>query len=76
VTELKFEWDQNKAAQNLAKHGVSFLTAAAIFANEIVEGVDDREDSWPRGHGDLSIGLHVAERRRDPDHQRAEGEQT
>jgi uncharacterized DUF497 family protein len=37
VTELKFEWDQNKAAQNLAKHGVSFLTAAAIFANEIVE---------------------------------------
>ena len=44
MAELTFEWDQGKAALNLAKHGVSFLTAAAIFANEIVERVDDRED--------------------------------
>jgi uncharacterized protein len=44
VAELKFEWDEDKAAHNLAKHGVSFLTAAAIFANEIVERIDDRED--------------------------------
>ena len=44
MTELKFEWDQDKAAQNLAKHGVSFLTAAAIFANKIVERIDDWED--------------------------------
>ena len=41
MAELKFE---DKAEQNLAKHGVSFLTAAAIFANEIVERIDDRED--------------------------------
>lgn len=33
-----------KARANLAKDGVSFLTAAGIFANEIVERVDDRED--------------------------------
>jgi uncharacterized protein len=44
VAGLKFEWDEDKAAHNLAKHGVSFLTAAAIFANEIVERIDDRED--------------------------------
>ena len=44
MTEPRFEWDEDKAAQNLAKHGVSFLTAAAIFANEIVETIDDRED--------------------------------
>lgn len=44
MDELRFEWDEDKATQNLAKHRVSFLTAAAIFANEIIERVDDRED--------------------------------
>ena len=42
--ELEFEWDEEKARTNLAKHGVSFLTAAEIFANEIMERIDDRED--------------------------------
>ncbi|MBV8474279.1 MAG: BrnT family toxin [Hyphomicrobiales bacterium] len=51
--ELQFEWDEAKAAANLAKHGVSFLTAAAIFENEILERIDDRED-----YGELRfIGL-------------------
>jgi uncharacterized protein len=44
MDELQFEWDEDKAEQNLAKHGVSFLTAAEIFANEIIERIDDRED--------------------------------
>jgi uncharacterized DUF497 family protein len=44
MNELQFEWDEDKAAQKLAKHGVSFLTAAEIFANEIIERIDDRED--------------------------------
>ncbi len=39
-----FEWDEEKAATNLAKHKVSFLSAAEIFSNEIIERVDDRED--------------------------------
>ena len=42
--ELQFEWDEEKAAANLAKHGVSFLTAAELFSNEMIEKVDDRED--------------------------------
>lgn len=42
--ELEFEWDEKKAQTNLAKHGVSFLTAAEVFANEILERIDDRED--------------------------------
>ncbi len=42
--ELQFEWDEAKAAGNLFKHGVSFLTAAAIFDNEVLERIDDRED--------------------------------
>ncbi len=42
--ELEFEWDEDKAAVNVAKHRVSFLTAAEVFANEILERIDDRED--------------------------------
>ena len=42
--ELEFEWDETKAKGNLEKHGVSFLTAAAIFSNERLERIDDRED--------------------------------
>jgi uncharacterized protein len=43
-------WNSNssgtneKATVNLAKHRVSFLTAAEIFANEILERIDDRQD--------------------------------
>ena len=44
MDELQFEWDEDKAAVNLAKHGVSFLTAAEIFTSETVEKIDDRED--------------------------------
>ena len=42
--ELEFEWDEDKARINLEKHKVSFLTAAAIFLNERLERIDDRED--------------------------------
>ena len=42
--ELEFEWDEEKASSNLVKHRVSFLTAAEIFAYEIMERIDDRED--------------------------------
>jgi uncharacterized DUF497 family protein len=42
--DLEFEWDEAKARSNLKKHGVSFLTAAAIFSNERLERIDDRED--------------------------------
>lgn len=44
VVELEFEWDESKAEGNLKKHGVSFLTAAAVFSNERLERVDNRED--------------------------------
>lgn len=28
---MRFEWDPSKAAENLAKHGVSFAEAATVF---------------------------------------------
>jgi hypothetical protein len=42
--ELEFEWDETKAKINLEKHRVSFLTAAAIFLNERLERIEDREE--------------------------------
>jgi uncharacterized protein len=47
---IDFEWDDAKAASNLAKHGVSFPVAARIFDNIYLERVDDRED-----YGELRI---------------------
>lgn len=35
---------RGQAGPNVATHGVSFLIAAEIFAAEIIERVDDRED--------------------------------
>jgi hypothetical protein len=40
-----FEWDEIKGAENYAKHGVSFETAAKIFHDPFgIERLDDRED--------------------------------
>ena len=39
-----FEWDANKGAANLAKHGVSFDEAATVFAD--AQGLDGPD----RGH--------------------------
>lgn len=41
---MEFEWDEAKREQNLAKHGVDFERAAAIFAGPVIERVDDRQD--------------------------------
>lgn len=32
---LVFEWDTDKAARNLRKHGVSFSEAATVFLDEL-----------------------------------------
>jgi hypothetical protein len=39
----EFEWDDAKAAANLAKHGVSFEQARAAFGDAFaIDFVDDR----------------------------------
>lgn len=32
---MEFEWDPDKAARNLAKHGVSFVEAATVFGDPL-----------------------------------------
>jgi uncharacterized protein len=38
---MKFEWDDDKAALNLAKHGVSFMDATWVFEDPIALYRDD-----------------------------------
>ena len=44
IPNLTFEWDELKAGANLAKHGVSFVDAAQIFAGPILRVRDGRAD--------------------------------
>jgi uncharacterized DUF497 family protein len=46
---MKFEWDPAKAKANIARHGVSFETAQAVFADlQALELLDDstEEERW------------------------------
>ena len=38
---LSFEWDENKAKANLAKHGVSFEEAATVFGDPLSLTIPD-----------------------------------
>ncbi|HPE60353.1 MAG TPA: BrnT family toxin [Thiolinea sp.] len=47
---MEFEWDENKDHSNLRKHGVSFETAARVFADPFHVSIQDRiengEERW------------------------------
>jgi uncharacterized DUF497 family protein len=38
---LKFEWDEEKAASNLEKHGVSFQEASTVFKDTLSVTISD-----------------------------------
>lgn len=48
--KTRFEWDPDKAASNLRKHGVSFPVAARVFADPFAltepDRVEDGELRW------------------------------
>jgi uncharacterized DUF497 family protein len=45
MTNDAFEWDGTKAAENQAKHGVSFELAIQVFLDPFgIERLDDRAD--------------------------------
>ncbi|NJC86998.1 MAG: BrnT family toxin [Desulfuromonas sp.] len=47
MNELRFEWNDFKAAANLRKHGVSFEEALTVFYDEeAVEFYDDEHSEW------------------------------
>ena len=41
---MQFEWDENKNAQNLKKHGISFEEAQEIFDGIVFTAIDERFD--------------------------------
>lgn len=42
---MDFEWDRNKAARNLNKHGVSFQEAATMFGDSLALTFNDPDHS-------------------------------
>ena len=42
---MDFEWDPEKAARNLVKHGVAFADAATIFSDPLAITFDDPDHS-------------------------------
>ena len=42
---MQVEWDQEKAHENLAKHGVSFDEAATVFGDPLAVTIDDPDHS-------------------------------
>ena len=42
---MRFDWDKNKAASNLAKHKVSFEEAATVFGDSLSNTFDDPDHS-------------------------------
>ena len=43
--DLRFRWNTEKAAQNLAKHGVTFEEAATVFDDLLARILDDPDHS-------------------------------
>jgi uncharacterized DUF497 family protein len=42
---MKFEWDPDKAARNLKRHGISFAEATSAFGDPLSLTVDDPDHS-------------------------------
>lgn len=47
---MNFEWDEDKNSKNRTKHGISFQTAALVFADPMQVSIQDRvvgsEERW------------------------------
>ena len=56
--EIDFEWDENKAAINVAKHGVSFEDAATVFDDRYARKMADPDHSGAEDRFVL-LGLDV-----------------
>jgi uncharacterized DUF497 family protein len=52
---LRFEWDEEKAAANRQKHGVSFEEGVTIFCDPLSISIDDPDHS-ANEQRDIDIG--------------------
>lgn len=53
---MKFEWDSDKAAANVRKHGVDFVEASTLFGDPLELTIPDPDHSLGEARF-LSVGL-------------------
>lgn len=58
---FKFDWDPQKAATNLAKHGVAFAQAVSVFVDPFAATIADDEHSQDEQRW-VTLGLSKAGR--------------
>ena len=58
---MQFEWDAEKAAENLAKHGVSFDEASTVFGDPLAGTILDPQHSIEEVRF-VTIGLSTSQR--------------
>jgi uncharacterized DUF497 family protein len=58
---VEFEWDPNKAAENLKKHRVAFPEATTVFADLLEVTIPDPDHSEGEARF-LSLGMSTANR--------------
>jgi len=55
---VSFEWDPNKAANNLAKHGIGFVEAVSVFLDPLARTYGDPDHSTSESR-EIPIGHSV-----------------
>jgi uncharacterized DUF497 family protein len=58
---IDFEWDPNKAAQNVRKHGVTFEDAATVFQDDVSITVPDPDHSMAEERF-ITVGMSIQNR--------------
>ena len=56
---MEYEWDDEKAADNFRKHGISFQEAAYALGDPLLmEGLDDRFDYGEERYVAIAMGVN------------------
>jgi uncharacterized DUF497 family protein len=58
---VKFQWDPNKAAENLTKHAVSFEEGSTVFGDPLAATVPDPDHSVEEQRF-VTIGLSASQK--------------
>ena len=59
MSNLYFEWDANKNASNINKHGVSFEEAKTVFSDEYARLINDPDHSSSEEDRFILLGASI-----------------
>ena len=60
--DVRFEWDPNKAAANMRRHGVSFEEASTVFGDPLARTFADPDQADSAEERELTFGTSAAGR--------------